>query len=93
VSHDFLSDKDAAEIGARLRRIEGQVRGLQRMLEENRDCAEVIQQLTAARAALDRVGNLMVTAGLRDCLAEAHLDPSVQAKVDVGLNALVALRN
>lgn len=36
----------------RLRRTEGQVRGIQRMIEENRDCQEVLQQLSAARAAL-----------------------------------------
>jgi len=89
---DFLSPKDKADVTARLRRIEGQIRGLQKMLEEDRDCAEVIQQLTAARAALDRVGSVIITSGLRACLAESNLDPAAMARVEVGLNALAALR-
>jgi CsoR family transcriptional regulator, copper-sensing transcriptional repressor len=89
---DFLSEKDTADVTARLRRIEGQMRGLQKMLEEKRDCAEVIQQLTAARAALDRVGNVIITSGLRGCLAEAEMDSEVRDRVDIGLNALAALR-
>lgn len=93
MSTEFLSEKDAADITARLKRIEGQVRGLQKMVEEHRDCAEVIQQLTAARAALDRVGNVIITCGLRECLADANIDPTVMARVDIGLNALGTLRS
>ena len=55
-------------IQTRLRRIEGQVAGLQRMLETGRDCAEVAQQVAAARAALDRVAIDLVAAGLERCL-------------------------
>jgi DNA-binding FrmR family transcriptional regulator len=43
-----------------LRRIEGQVRGLQRMIEEDRDCKEIISQIAAVRSALKRVGILLV---------------------------------
>jgi DNA-binding FrmR family transcriptional regulator len=56
------------EIGRRLRRIEGQVRGLQRMVEEQRDCEAVLTQLMAARAALDRVGLLVVEHYVEECL-------------------------
>ncbi len=44
------------EITNRLKRVEGQVRGLQRMVEEQRDCEAIMTQLMAARAALDSVG-------------------------------------
>ena len=47
------------EITNRLKRVEGQVRGLQRMVEEERDCEAILTQLMAARAALDRVGLLV----------------------------------
>ena len=40
------------ELNKRLRRIEGQMRGIQKMLDEDRDCAEIVQQLTAAQSAL-----------------------------------------
>lgn len=53
---------------ARLRRIEGQVRGLQRMIEEERDCVEVVTQLAAVRGALDRVGLVILSHRLEECL-------------------------
>jgi DNA-binding FrmR family transcriptional regulator len=54
----------------RLRRIEGQIKGLQRMLGEGRDCTEIAQQIAAARAALDRVAVDLLSAGLERCLRE-----------------------
>jgi len=53
------------KIQQNLRRIEGQIKGLQRMITEKRECDEILTQIMAAKAALDRV--------TRD-LAEAHLD-------------------
>lgn len=62
-------DKDVeSAIQTRLRRIEGQVAGLQRMLETGRDCSEIAQQVAAARAALDRVAIDLIAAGLERCL-------------------------
>jgi len=57
-----------ATVVRRLRRIEGQVKGVQRMLDEERDCADVIQQIAAARAALDRVAVDLISTGLEQCL-------------------------
>ena len=54
----------------RLRRAEGQVRGVQRLLEEGAECKDVITQLTAAQAALHRVGLRLMSAGMRHCLAD-----------------------
>lgn len=54
--------------GLRLRRIEGQIKGLQRMLGEDRDCTEIAQQISAARAALERVALDLISAGLEQCL-------------------------
>lgn len=53
---------------ARLRRIEGQVKGLQRMLTEGRDCTEIAQQVAAVRVALDRVAMQLIAAGLEQCV-------------------------
>ena len=47
--------KDPTALVTRLRRIEGQVRGIQKMLEEDRDCMDVVTQIQAARAALAKV--------------------------------------
>jgi DNA-binding FrmR family transcriptional regulator len=64
----------AEEITNRLKRIEGQVRGLQRMIEEERDCEAVLTQLMAARAALDRVGLLVAENFVQECLETADGD-------------------
>ena len=52
----------------RLRRLEGQIRGVQRMVEEGQDCADVVTQLSACKAALDKVGYRLVIAGMRHCV-------------------------
>ncbi len=55
------------DVQKRLRRLEGQIRGLQAMLEKGKDCREIITQLSAAKAALDRIGYRLVGAGMRYC--------------------------
>jgi len=63
-------DRDELEdILVRLRRIEGQVRGLQRIIEERRNCEEVITQLIAVRAALDRVGIIALQRHIDECVS------------------------
>lgn len=57
----------ADDVQLRLRRLEGQIRGLQRMLDEEQDCEAIVTQLAAAKAALDRVGYRLVAAGMRHC--------------------------
>lgn len=53
---------------ARLRRIEGQIRGIQRMLEEDRECEDVLTQLMAARSSLDQAGLLLMEWHITRCL-------------------------
>jgi len=62
-----LSEEELKEVKDRLRRIEGQVRGIQRMLEE-RECSEVIVQIAAARNALNKVALLILRGYTRECL-------------------------
>ena len=45
----------------RLKRSEGQLRGIQKMMEEERDCIDIITQLTAVRSSVDRIIELMIT--------------------------------
>lgn len=53
-----------------LRRIEGQVKGLQRMITEERQCDEILMQIMAAKAALDRVTSDLVESQLETCFTE-----------------------
>jgi DNA-binding FrmR family transcriptional regulator len=52
----------------RLRRAQGQISGVIRMIEEGRDCEDVVTQLAAASRALDRAGFAIIATGLRSCL-------------------------
>jgi len=65
------------ELIERLRKIEGQVRGLQRMIEEQRDCSEIIVQVLATRSALEQVGIQLLDRQLHNCFPDdlAGLEP------------------
>jgi DNA-binding FrmR family transcriptional regulator len=58
----------------RLRRAEGQIRGIIAMLESGRDCAEVVTQLAAVSRALDRAGFKIIANGLEQCIAADSAD-------------------
>jgi DNA-binding FrmR family transcriptional regulator len=55
---------------ARLRRIEGQIRGIHKMLEEDRVCEDIVTQLMAVRSSLDQVGLLIIDRHVDRCLAD-----------------------
>lgn len=56
----------------RLRRAQGQIAGIIKMIEEGRDCEDVITQLAAVSRALDRAGFAIIATGLQHCLAEGE---------------------
>lgn len=58
----------------RLRRAQGQISGVIKMIEEGRDCEDVVTQLAAASRALDRAGFAIIATGLQQCLADAEKD-------------------
>lgn len=64
-------ERDTQKLLGRLNRIEGQVRGIKRMVEDDRYCIDVLQQITAAQAALDRVALALVDDHVRHCVMDA----------------------
>ena len=69
------------DIVIRLRRIEGQVRGIQRMLEGDRECEEVLTQLMAVRSSIDQVGLLLMERHIEKCLLkDLETDPDQPAE-------------
>lgn len=70
-----------ADLIQRLKRIEGQVRGLQKMVDEKRACEDILVQLMAVRAALDTVTAQLVVSHTSQCMEQL---PSDEAKVAVG---------
>jgi CsoR family transcriptional regulator, copper-sensing transcriptional repressor len=80
---------------ARLSRIEGQVRGVARMIEEDRYCIDVITQIRAVRAALDKVEQETLGDHLRHCVAHAFHAGSTkerQTKIDELMEVLESRR-
>jgi DNA-binding FrmR family transcriptional regulator len=71
------------EMGAvinRLRRAQGQIGGILRMIDEGRDCKDIVTQLAAANRALDRAGFAIIATGLKQCLSESDGKESVDFK-------------
>jgi DNA-binding FrmR family transcriptional regulator len=64
-----IPDDTIGDVTRRLRRVEGQIRGIQQMLADGRDCRDVVTQMSAASRALDQAGFVLVAAGLAWCLA------------------------
>jgi CsoR family transcriptional regulator, copper-sensing transcriptional repressor len=66
----------------RLRRIEGQVRGLQRLVDEDQYCIDILTQLNSVTGALKGVGLLLLDDHVRHCMAGALEEGAGDAKVD-----------
>jgi DNA-binding FrmR family transcriptional regulator len=67
------------DLGKRLRRLEGQVRGVQKMLDEDRDCQEIVQQLAAIRSAAHQISLLLVRSYAAECLMDGSRRTAQQA--------------
>jgi len=84
--------KHAAHIEqlTRLRRIEGQIRGLQKMIEEKKYCIDILQQSKAVRAALNRVEMEIMRRHVEHCVAKISKTGST-AEVEKRINEIVSL--
>jgi DNA-binding FrmR family transcriptional regulator len=77
-----VSEAKRDEVLLRLRRIEGQVRGIQRMVEDNRDCREVVVQLAAVKASIASLNTLVAETYAQECLCGGEqLDTSAVASL------------
>jgi DNA-binding FrmR family transcriptional regulator len=76
-----VPDETINDLQKRLRRIEGQVRGIQAMLTDGRECSEVVTQIAAASKALEQVGFKLVASGLTYCLT--HPDEAADSGYDL----------
>lgn len=74
-----IPDEAADEIVARLRRVEGQIRAVQQMIADRRDCHAIAQQMSAARSALERAMVQLMTQSMVHCLR-----PNGQGEKELG---------
>jgi DNA-binding FrmR family transcriptional regulator len=84
--YGYMMEKDA--LLARLRRIEGQVRGLQRMVEEDKYCIDVLTQVNSVVAALRAVGLGLLDDHVRHCVRESLETDDGDEKVEELLSAV-----
>lgn len=74
----------------RLKRAEGQIRGIQKMIEEEKECIDVITQLSAVRSSVDRIMGIIVAENLQNCLQNPEEDLNVQAqKIEQAVDMII----
>ena len=81
---NFLSEKEYKDLINRLSRIEGQIRGIKRMVEEDAYCPDILIQVSAANAALNSFNKVLLSNHIRTCVAD-----DIRAGKDETINELV----
>jgi DNA-binding FrmR family transcriptional regulator len=66
-----VDETTSRDVLLRLKKIEGQVRGVQRMIEDGADCGDVLNQVAAIKAAINRVGIIVFEKHARECILES----------------------
>ena len=89
----FHMDYDT-QVKNRVKRIEGQLRGILKMMEENKDCKDVVTQLSATRSAIDRTIGVIVSSNLIECVRMGNEmgDKNPEELVKQAVNLLVKSR-
>ncbi len=87
----YSSAEDKAALLARLRRIEGQIRGIQRMVEQDTYCIDVLTQITAATRGLQAVAVGLLEGHLGHCVVEAAREGDPSAKIKEATEAISRL--
>jgi DNA-binding FrmR family transcriptional regulator len=84
-----LPAQQRAELMARLKRIEGQARGIQKMLDDDRDCSEVVHQIASVKAAINSLSGEMLEMFALHCLRHPDQFESPERAVEQAVQALV----
>ncbi len=78
----MLNEKDKRELSRRLARITGQIQGIQRMVDDERYCIDIVMQVSAARSALAKVGERVLGRHFETCMVEAFESGSKRDRED-----------
>ena len=81
-----------AKTANRIKRIEGQLRGILRMMEEEKDCKEVITQLSAVRSGVDRTIGVIVSNNLMVCIQDSDTDDEMNDTIQEAISLVVKSR-
>lgn len=78
----MLNGKEKEDIKKRLRKTGGQINGIEKMIDEGRYCVDVLQQIMAARAALNQVALIMIESHTKSCVVNAIKENRTEEAVD-----------
>ncbi|WP_371379804.1 metal-sensitive transcriptional regulator [Sporomusa aerivorans] len=78
----MLNEQEKIDIKKRLRRTSGQINGIEKMIDEGRYCVDVLQQIMAARAALNQVALIMIESHTKSCVVNAIKENRTEQAVD-----------
>ncbi|MEO1432982.1 MAG: metal-sensitive transcriptional regulator [Cyanobacteria bacterium J06633_8] len=82
-THDHVhSEESLRKIVNRLSRIEGHIRGIKSMVQQNTPCPDVLLQIAAVRGAIDKVARIVLDEHLTECVARAAKDGNIDAEME-----------
>jgi len=84
----MLTDKEKSELKLRIKKIIGQTNGIDKMLDEGRYCVDIVQQILAAKAALNKVALIILESHAKSCVVNAIKDNRADESIDELLNVL-----
>ncbi|MEL6554607.1 MAG: metal-sensitive transcriptional regulator [Cyanobacteria bacterium J06621_11] len=82
VHNHVHSEESLRKIINRLSRLEGHIRGVKTMVQENRPCPDVLVQVAAVRGGLDRVARIILDEHLSECMTRAAEEGNIAAEID-----------
>ena len=86
----MLESDNQKQIINRLRRVEGQLRGIQKMIAEEKDCVNIVTQLSAVRSGIDRTMGIIVAENLKQCFEHPNDNPEEQLeKMEQAIQMLI----
>ncbi|AIF50482.1 MULTISPECIES: metal-sensitive transcriptional regulator [unclassified Pelosinus] len=84
----MLTEKEKSELKLRLKKVAGQINGIDKMLDDGRYCVDVVQQILAARAALNRVSMIVLESHAKSCVVTAIKENRAEESIDELMNVL-----
>ena len=84
----MLNEKEKVDLKLRLKKVAGQINGIDKMLDDGRYCIDVLQQIMAARAALNKVALMIIESHAKSCVVTAIKDNRAEQSIDELMDVL-----
>ncbi|MDT6979783.1 metal-sensitive transcriptional regulator [Levilactobacillus zymae] len=84
-----MGQPTATRLKNRLRRTDGQLQGILKMVDEGRDCQDILTQLAAVRSSVERIMGVVVAENVKQCITADQLDTDQQAQLEAALELVV----